>query len=95
MDAIGIDWYERARYEGGSLYIHIEYPHSDHVSLSAIPRAIDIVTALCGWTVHGEKAIYYDGLQDVNCPVCLKITSVAKSARIGRRRLNAAARHKT
>ena len=87
MDAIGLDLGNGKSSELADYHIHVEYPYSDHESAKAIPAWTEKTTALCGWTAANDNVLWYDGLQRVDCPVCLKIIAVGKAARIGKRRL--------
>lgn len=89
MDAIGVAPEQASPEDGPTVYIHIEQP--DRIELMKSMWREDVgphlCAALCGVLIQGKIAVWYDGLSDVDCPVCLDIVRLGKSARIGKSRL--------
>lgn len=80
IDAIGTDYSDVDEPE--SLYQHVP----SH-AVTDIDGRIRLIATLCGQLIHESRVIWYDGLSSVNCPNCLRIVAIGKSARIGKKRL--------
>ena len=78
MDAISTDYHDID--DVVTLYNHIPMK----ITTSGKMRYIE---SICGVTIHEDRILWYDGLQSVDCPDCLLIVAIGKSARIGRGRL--------
>ncbi len=66
-----------------TVYVHIP------IKAESVAYSVDekVIITLCGGSINSSNTLWYDGLSNVNCPLCLYAVAIGKAARISKKRL--------